>query len=135
MLRCAGVEQRSHQLGPVSDAQLNQLYRKAQAFVFPSRYEGFGFPILEAFGQRCPVVLSNASCFPEIAQDAALYFDPNDAAELHDQLLRVLRDRQLRQSLVQAGENRVGDFTWEQAAARTHQVYQEARQDTLAYSL
>jgi glycosyltransferase involved in cell wall biosynthesis len=131
-LRQAGVAGRTHQLGYLTDAQLSQLYRGARAFVFPSRYEGFGFPILEAFGQQCPVVLSNASCFPEIAQDAALYFDPTDADDLHEQLDRVLYDRALRQILVRRGQERLHDFTWARTVAETHRVYQEAREDAPA---
>ena len=131
LLRVAGVAARTHQLGYLTDGQLNQLYHRARVFVFPSLYEGFGFPILEAFGQQCPVVLSNASCFPEIAQDAALYFNPHDADDLHERLDRVLRDRALRHTLVRRGLTRVRDFTWERAAAQTRQVYEEARQDTL----
>ena len=131
LLRVAGVAARTHQLGYLTDGQLNQLYHRARVFVFPSLYEGFGFPILEAFGQQCPVVLSNASCFPEIAQDAALYFNPHDADDLHERLDRVLRDRALRHTLVRQGLMRVRDFTWERAAAQTRQVYEEARQDAL----
>ncbi|WP_216679867.1 glycosyltransferase family 4 protein [Hymenobacter siberiensis] len=131
MLREAGVAKRTHQLGYLTDDQLNQLYHRARAFVFPSLYEGFGFPILEAFGQQCPVVLSNASCFPEIAQDAAQYFDPYDADDLREQLDRVLCDRALRHTLVNRALTRVRDFTWERAAAQTRQVYEEARQDAL----
>ena len=127
-LREAGVAACAHQFGYLTDGQLNQLYYRARAFVFPSLYEGFGFPSLEAFGQQCPAVLSQASCFPEIARDAALYFDPNDADALHAQLDRVLRDRTLRHTLVRSGLERVRDFTWERAAAQTRQVYEEARQ-------
>ena len=131
MLRKAGVEGRTHQFGYLTDGQLNRLYREARAFVFPSRYEGFGFPILEAFGQGCPVVLSGASCFPEIAQDAALYFDPLDPTELCDQLTRVLRDQTLRNALTRWGRTRVRDFTWPRTVAGTQRVYEAARQDAL----
>ena len=126
-LRQTGVEGRVHQFGYLTDVQLNLLYRRAKAFVFPSQYEGFGFPILEAFGQQCPVVLSRASCFPEIAQDAALYFAPHDAAELHTQLARLLHDQALRQALIRQGEIRVRDFTWTRTVADTRKVYEEAR--------
>lgn len=128
LLRQTGVEACTHQFGYLTDAQLNQLYRRAQAFVFPSHYEGFGFPILEAFGQHCPVVLSNASCFPEIAQDAALYFAPHDAAALHAQLVRLLHDQVLRQTLTHKGQLRVRDFTWAHTVAGTRSVYEEARE-------
>lgn len=134
LLRRAGAADRAHQFDYLTDGQLNRLYRGARAFVFPSCYEGFGFPILEAFGQQCPVVLSRASCFPEIAQDAALYFDPADANELHAQLGRVLQDAALRQTLVRRGLARVRDFTWAHTVARTRRVYAEAREHTLEFT-
>ena len=62
----------------VNEETLNNLYSNALVFVYPSLYEGFGMPILEAFANNCPVCLSNTSCFPEIAGDAGVYFDPND---------------------------------------------------------
>ncbi|GAA3995399.1 glycosyltransferase family 1 protein [Hymenobacter fastidiosus] len=127
MLRQAGIESRVHHFGMITDAQLQQLYRNARAFVFPSHYEGFGLPILEAFGQHCPVVLSQASCFPEIARDAALYFDPNQPEELRQQLRQLLHDADLRTHLARLGDLRVRDFTWQHTAARTRQVYEQAR--------
>ena len=132
-LRQAGVAAAYvHHFGYVTEAQLHHLYHRARAFVFPSYYEGFGFPILEAFGQQCPVVLSNASCFPEIAQDAALYFDPHNPEDLHEQLDRVLHDRALRQILMRRGQDRVRDFTWDRTVADTCRVYEEARDDSTA---
>lgn len=129
LLQWAGVKSRTHHYGYLTDAQLNRLYRLARVFVFPSYYEGFGFPILEAFSQMCPVVLSNASCFPEIAQDAGLYFNPKDANELTDQLTRVLRDRALYQQLTVRGKHRLRDFSWLQTVAATRRVYEAARED------
>ncbi|MDU0369158.1 glycosyltransferase family 4 protein [Hymenobacter endophyticus] len=128
LLQRAGWADRAHQFGPVSDAQLNLLYRQAQAFIFPSEYEGFGLPILEAYGQQCPVLLSQASCFPEIAREAALYFPPNQPAALAEQLGRLLTDARLRRELVQLGQLRLLDFTWQHTARRTRTVYEEACQ-------
>ncbi|MBT9393577.1 glycosyltransferase family 4 protein [Hymenobacter sp. NST-14] len=124
-----GWANRAHQFGPVSDAQLSALYRGARAFVFPSEYEGFGLPILEAYGQQCPVLLSAASCFPEIARDAALYFPPDQPAALAQQLSRLLEDAPLRRQLVQLGQLRLLDFTWQHTARRTRAVYEEALQE------
>lgn len=135
LLRQAGVAHRTHQFGYLTDGQLDGLYRAARAFVFPSEYEGFGFPILEAFGQQCPVVLSRASCFPEIAREAALYFDPHDADELRTQLARVLRDQALRGQLRHQGLVRLRDFTWGQTVAGTRRVYEEAREDALVTTI
>lgn len=130
LLARAGWSARAHQFGPVSDAQLTELYRGARAFVFPSEYEGFGLPILEAYGQQCPVLLSEASCFPEIARDAALYFPAHEPAALAQQLGRLLHDEPLRRQLVQLGQLRLLDFTWQHTARRTHAVYEEALQET-----
>ncbi|AHJ98372.1 glycosyltransferase family 4 protein [Hymenobacter swuensis] len=129
LLHRTGWAERAHQFGPVSDAQLNQLYRQAQVFVFPSEYEGFGLPILEAYGQQCPVLLSEASCFPEIAREAALYFPPNQPVALAEQLARLLTDTHLRRYLVRLGQLRLLDFTWQYTARRTREVYEEACQD------
>ncbi|GAB3296293.1 glycosyltransferase family 4 protein [Hymenobacter tenuis] len=135
LLQKHGLSTRAHQFGPVSDAQLNKLYRDAQVFVFPSEYEGFGLPILEAYGQQCPVVLSHASCFPEIAHEAALYFELNQPAELAQQLERVLSDAALRQDLVRLGQLRLLDFTWQHTARRTREVYEAVCQPVPAHEV
>lgn len=109
----------------VEDRHLPYLYSCAAAFVFPSKYEGFGIPILEAWACRCPVVLSAASCFEEIAADAGLYFDPDDPRSIAEQLARVLQDEQLSDHLVKAGERRVELFSWQSAARQTAELYGE----------
>jgi glycosyltransferase involved in cell wall biosynthesis len=76
-----------------SDEKLGHLYRSALAFVYPSKYEGFGLPLLEAFSQGCPVIAANASCFPEIAQDGAVFFDPNSVEQLVKQIDNVCRQK------------------------------------------
>lgn len=107
----------------VRDDELASCYAHALALVFPSRYEGFGIPILEAFACGTPAVLAKASCFPEIGGDAALYFDPDDAAGLREQLRRVIDDETLRASLVERGRARASAFTWEATAAKTLAAY------------
>lgn len=107
----------------VRDDELAACYAHAAAFVFPSRYEGFGIPILEAFACGCPTLLANASCFPEIAGDAALYFDPADAGGLREQLARLLADDALRGQLRARGLARASQFTWDETARRTLDVY------------
>jgi glycosyltransferase involved in cell wall biosynthesis len=111
----------------VADHELPGCYAHAAAFVFPSRYEGFGIPILEAMACGAPTILANASCFPEIAGDAALYFDPADPADLARVLERVIGDRQLADELRARGHARAERFTWEATAARTLAVYQGLR--------
>jgi len=109
---------------PIDDSSVVQIYEKAQAFVFPSLYEGFGIPILEAFACKCPVLLSRSSCFPEIASDAALYFDPLDEDSIRETVGDVLRQEDLREDLRTRGLNRLSHFSWEKAASQTMKVYQ-----------
>lgn len=107
----------------VPDNLFFEIYRRALALVLPSYYEGFGIPILEAFRSNCPVVLANASCFPEIARDAALYFEPKSMESLREQVYKILNNNSLRNNLIQKGQNRVRDFSWEMSAQKTLDVY------------
>jgi glycosyltransferase involved in cell wall biosynthesis len=112
--------------GRVSDGVLRSLYAGAEAFVFPSRYEGFGLPPLEAMACGAPVVCSDAASLPEVVGEAALPFPARDAAAAVAQIERVLDDGELRASLVAAGRARAALFTWERTAAATLEVYREA---------
>jgi glycosyltransferase involved in cell wall biosynthesis len=103
--------------GPVDDAALVALYRHARALVFPSVYEGFGLPLVEAMGQGCPVVASRTASIPEVCGDAALYLDGTDAPAIADGLRRILADAALHAGLRQAGLQRAAQFRWSDAAA------------------
>jgi len=105
------------------ERQMLQLYHDAVAFVYPSLYEGFGMPILEAWCCQCPVVLSRASCFPEIAAEAGLYFDPNSEEEMSVALLRIIDDSTLHDELIRRGTERVKLFSWKQCADRHVDIY------------
>lgn len=107
----------------VTELQLYQLYRDALCFVFPSLYEGFGMPILESWINGCPVALSNCSCFPEIAQTAAVYFDPNDIGDIADKVEKVIIDTDYRGNLVNQGYLRVKNFSWEKCAENHLKLY------------
>ena len=107
----------------VSESELQDLYAKALIFVFPSLYEGFGIPILEAFASGCPAILSNASCLPEIAEDAAVYFDPYSVEDMRQTIERVLLDRSLQSSLIKKGYERIKYFSWEKTAKQTYELY------------
>ena len=107
------------------DATLAWCYAHAAAFLFPSRYEGFGLPILEAFLNRCPTVLSDRSCFPEIGGEAALYFDPDRTDHLVDQLGRLIGDDATRRRLGEMGAVRAREFTWARTAAAHAALYRE----------
>jgi glycosyltransferase involved in cell wall biosynthesis len=104
---------------------MTSYYRDAALLVYPSLYEGFGLPILEAFRNRCPVVASRRSCFPEIAGEAAAYFDPGKEAALKTTIERVLKDDEYRRTLIDRGEKRRKQFSWRRSAERLHRVYQD----------
>lgn len=106
-----------------SNETLINLYRQAIGFIFPSQYEGFGLPILEAMASNCPCILSNASCFPEIAEDAALYFDLNNDNELEMNMEMLLIDKELRNNIIHNGNLRVADFSWDKCARQHMEVY------------
>jgi glycosyltransferase involved in cell wall biosynthesis len=103
-------------------AQLATVYRNAEAFVFPSLYEGFGFPLLEAMASGVPTIAAHSSSLPEIGGDATLYFEPGDAKDLEAQLRRLLGDEVLRNELIDRGTRRAAEFRWEAAAAETMKV-------------
>jgi glycosyltransferase involved in cell wall biosynthesis len=107
-------------------AQLATVYEKAEAFVFPSIYEGFGFPLLEAMSRGLPSIAARSSSLPEIGGDAALYFDPMDADALAAQLERVVSDSALREELARKGRARAAEFRWEDAAEKTLEVLRRA---------
>jgi glycosyltransferase involved in cell wall biosynthesis len=111
--------------GFVPEETLLVLYRLAAAFVFPSLYEGFGLPPLEAMASGTPVITSNVSSLPEVVGDAALLIDPMDPAAIADAMRRVLEDPALRADLIRRGCQRVKAFSWERSVARTREVYAE----------
>jgi glycosyltransferase involved in cell wall biosynthesis len=100
-------------------AQLATVYENAEAFVFPSIYEGFGFPLLEAMARGVPSIAARSSSLPEIGGDAALYFEPDDVDELERLLTSVVRDERLRADLAARGRARAAQFRWETAARET----------------
>jgi glycosyltransferase involved in cell wall biosynthesis len=105
-----------HWVGYVTDGQLRALYENALGFVFPSLYEGFGIPPLEAMVCGCPVIASNAASIPEVCGEAALYFSPDDAAGLAAAMLTLVGDEATRDLLRSRGLERARSFSWERAA-------------------
>ncbi len=110
-------------VGYVDEKNLKNIYRLASAFVFPSFWEGFGIPLLEAMASELPVVASRSSALHEIAQDAALYIDPYDPEDIATKIMDVLKDKDLRNKLVSAGSRRAGFFSWDKAAAEALDFY------------
>lgn len=107
-----------------NDNELAYLYSKAKVFVFPSLNEGFGIPILEAWTCKTPVILSNNSCFNEIAAEAGYYFDPLSVESMQETIEKVLSDKDLQKELVRKGTDRLTLFSWERAVAQTHNLYE-----------
>ena len=103
-------------VGYVSDGELRALYENAGVFVYPSLYEGFGIPVLEAMASMCPVISSNAASLPEVCGEAAIYVSPDDPPALAAAIVRVMSDERERERLARSGEQRIGSFSWEAAA-------------------
>jgi glycosyltransferase involved in cell wall biosynthesis len=112
-------------LGYLPDETLAILYRLAAVFVFPSLYEGFGLPPLEAMACGAPVVTSNVSSLPEVTGDAAVLVDPYDVESIADGIARVLSDPALREDMRVKGMARAREFSWERSVARTREIYRE----------
>lgn len=120
-LRAAGLQGRVVRRS-ATEAELADCYRQAAAFVFPSRYEGFGLPVLEAMASGCPAVLARGGSLPEVGGGAAVYFDPDQPEDLGAAVLRVLAGDG-RADRVRAGLARAAGFSWEQTASRTARLY------------
>jgi glycosyltransferase involved in cell wall biosynthesis len=114
--------------GFVPDRTLAVLYRLAGVFVFPSLYEGFGLPPLEAMASGTPVITSNVSSLPEVVGDAALLVDPYQPEAIADAMRRVLTDQALRDDLVRKGLVRASEFSWDRSVRRVREIYEEAAQ-------
>lgn len=121
-----GLGDRLHRLGYVPAGDLPALLQGATLFAFPSLFEGFGLPVLEAQSYGVPVLTSNNSALPEVAGDAALLVDPTDVDAIADAMLRLSQDEALRQRLVEAGYANVKRFSWEKAARETLAVLLQA---------
>jgi glycosyltransferase involved in cell wall biosynthesis len=119
-----GLQKRCTQMD-VSDAQLNYLYQQAMVFAFPSLYEGFGYPLLEAFKAGCPIVASNTSCFPEVGGDAITPFNPYNVASIYNALKRIITDSDLCISQIQKGSERLKLFPIEKQVEQTLALYNE----------
>jgi glycosyltransferase involved in cell wall biosynthesis len=117
-----GIAEHVRFIGYVDDADLPALLSGAMAFVFPSLYEGFGMPVLEAMACGTPVLTSTTSSLPEIAGDAALLADPLDVDALAHALQRLVNDPALREQLREHGLRRAAHFTWDRCAAETRDV-------------
>jgi len=116
-------KQEIHHLDYLSDELVALFYSKADVFLYPSHYEGFGLPVLEAMTLGTPVISSQTSSIPEVAGDAALLINPNEPIELAEAILKVISDSQLRQELIDKGKKQAKLFTWERTGRETLKAY------------
>ena len=123
IVRRRGLGRRVRKLGYVGDADLSALYQLAEAVVFPSLHEGFGFPVLEAMVSGTPVVAVNHTSIPEVCGDAALLVKEGTAAELAEAMKTLLENEDLKSKLARAGYERAKRFSWDATAQKTHEIY------------
>ena len=112
-------------VGYVNDDELKSFYSRATCFVYPSLYEGFGLPPLEAMSNGCPVIVARAGALPEVCGDAALYFDPLNPLDIADKIKLVMSDVNLRENLKKKGLERAKKFTWDKSAQETLSVIEK----------
>jgi glycosyltransferase involved in cell wall biosynthesis len=124
----AGAPPFAKAIGYVTDGELRALYQRAACFVFPSLYEGFGLPPLEAMACGCPVITSRAASLPEVCGDAALYFDPHDSADLARRIGEVMESAPLREELSRRGLERARHFCWRESGRAVLRVVDELRE-------
>ncbi len=124
-LRRLGLGGQVRSLGYLPGADLHALYQLARLVVFPSRFEGFGMPVLEAFHAGTPLACSRATCLPDVAGGAALLFDPEDPADVARAVERLWNDEALRRELAARGRERVAGFSWERVARRYRALYRQ----------
>lgn len=117
-----GFSGKVHFTGELKNEDIAVIYNLAEAFIFPSVYEGFGLPVLEAMACGCPVISSNAASLPEVCGDAAYYFKPHDVKDIARAVSEVLSDRNLRQDLIARGLKRADLFSWETSAEKTLEI-------------
>ncbi len=122
------IEKQMHHVYLNGDNELAWAYSNALFFIFPSLYEGFGFPILEAFACNCPVISSTGGSLPEVAGDAALYFEPKNYVQIVNAANDILSDSNLRSLLINKGQMQLKQFSWEECRRKTFEVYKQAAQ-------
>ena len=120
-----GLQQRVFIRGYVDDEDLARLYSGARALVYPSMYEGFGLPLLEAMACGCPVICSNAASLPEVAGNAAALFDAHDPEALAREIDRLIDESEFRNGLIRKGFDRSAQFNWGKSAQKTVDVFRK----------
>jgi glycosyltransferase involved in cell wall biosynthesis len=124
-IRSLGIEHLIKFLGYVSDEDLPLLFQASRAFVYPSRYEGFGLPVLQALASGTPVLTTKLSSIPEVAGHAAVYINPDDPSLLAQAINAILTNKEMRSSLIASGKKQAAMFSWKRTADETVEVYRE----------
>lgn len=127
MISKSGLENNSVQIG-ANDEKMANIYRYASVFVYPSKYEGFGIPLLESMYYKCPIVASNVGSLPEIGGNAGLYFNPDSVEELSACISKIINDRNVSDDLKRKGIEREKFFSWDKCARETYDFYREVLQ-------
>lgn len=125
LIETLGLKERVILPGFVSDAQLAHYYRHASLYVFVSVNEGFGLPLLEAFSQHLPAIVSNNNCLPEVGGDAVITCDPYDISDIKEKIKLVLPDTELQQELIRKGESRLAQFSWQLTVDKLLDVFRK----------
>ena len=112
-------------IGDVSNNQLINLYSNAKILIFPSFYEGFGLPPLEAMSCKCPVIISDIPVLKELYKDSALYINPNDIQDIKNMIIKLLNDDQLRNDLIQRGLEQSKKYSWKKSANKIISLIKE----------
>lgn len=135
LVRQLGLNERVFFAGYVSEQSLAWLYKAARCFLYPTLYEGFGLPPLEAMACGTPVITSDRTCVPEVARGAAILVDPTSEESIGDALVRLLHDESLRRELIGRGKAQVRKFGWQETVRKTLAVYEELSEGTGARAL
>ncbi len=125
LIRSLGFDARQVYQAGFGDAALGLLYDKAAALVYPSLYEGFGLPPLEAMAHNCPVIVSRAASMPEVVGDAGEYFDPSSPESIATAIVNVVFSTEKTSSLIRKGQERSKKFSWEDCASKTLAIYEK----------
>jgi len=123
ILRELSLTEKVHFFGQVTESQLGEAYEKAHLLVYPSLYEGFGFPPLEAMLAGCPVLVARSSCLPEICHDAAMYFDPEQQESFVQSLIASCWDESERETRIKRGRSLASTYSWQNCAQQTLTIY------------
>lgn len=126
----SSMEERIHFIGSLTNKELSVIYENAEMLVYPSLYEGFGLPPLEAMKHKIPVITSNITSIPEVVKNAAILINPNKKTEIENAMLKILKDQTIKDKLIKRGENILKEYTWEDSAKKVIEEFNKLK-DTI----